>query len=117
LSHASRSEFAGIQQHGVRTVPYAFEKDTVIDPAKGEIDACAVSPATIAYYILIHPDAGLRYVHAYDFEPELRWNLAIGLRRSDDQLLDAVNAALDMLIADGTLSRIYGHYGVDYRRP
>ena len=30
---------------------------------------------------------------------------------------NAVNAALDGLIADGTLERIYARYGVDYRRP
>jgi polar amino acid transport system substrate-binding protein len=101
----------------LRTVPYAFESDMVIDLAKGELDACAVSPASIAFYIHTHPDSGLRYVHAYDAEPELHWNLAVGLRRSDDALLAAVNSALEKLIQDGTLARIYAHYGVDYRRP
>jgi polar amino acid transport system substrate-binding protein len=106
-----------LDQRGLRTVPYAFESDMVSDLAKGELDACAVSPASIAYYIYTHPDSGLRYVHAYDAEPELRWNLAVGLRRSDDALLDTVNSALDKLIHDGTLARIYAHYGVDYRQP
>ena len=106
-----------LNQRGMRTVPYAFESDMVIDLAKGELDACAVSPASVAYYIHTHPDSGLRYVHAYDAEPELRWNLSIGLRRSDDALLDAVNSALDNLIHDGTLARIYAYYGVDYRQP
>jgi polar amino acid transport system substrate-binding protein len=106
-----------LNQRGLRTVPYAFESDMVIDLAKGELDACAVSPASIAYYIHAHPDSGLRYVHAYDAEPELRWNLAVGLRRSDDALLDAVNSALGKLIHDGTLAQIYRHYGVDYRQP
>ena len=104
-------------KRGIRTVPYSFETDMVEDLAKGSIDACAVSPATIAYYIHAHPEAHLAYVHAYDNEPELRWNLAVGLRRSDDALVDAVNAALDRLIADGTVERIYARYGVDYRRP
>jgi polar amino acid transport system substrate-binding protein len=102
---------------GVRTVPYAFESEMVDDLAKGELDACAVSPASIAYFIYRHPDAGLRYVHAYDTEPELQWDLAVGLRRSDDALQDAVNVALDKLIGDGTLARIYAQYGVQYRRP
>ena len=43
--------------------------------------------------------------------------LAVGLRRSDDALQDAVNVALDKLIGDGTLARIYAQYGVQYRRP
>jgi polar amino acid transport system substrate-binding protein len=106
-----------LDQRGLRTVPYVFEADMVDDLAQGKLDACAVSPASIAYYVHAHPEAGLRYVHAYDAEPELRWNLAVGLRRSDDRLLDAVNAALDKLIDDGTFARIYARYGVDYRRP
>ena len=104
-------------KRGLHTVPYAFESEMVEDLAKGTLDAGAVSPASIAWYIRVHPDAGLRYVHAYDSEPELRWALAVGLRRSDDALVTAVNAALDGLIADGTLERIYARYGVDYRRP
>jgi polar amino acid transport system substrate-binding protein len=106
-----------LNQRGLRTVPYAFESDMLVDLATGELDACAVSPASIAYYIHTHAGSGLRYVHAYDAEPELRWNLAVGLRRSDDALLDAVNSALDRLIQDGTLARIYAHYGVDYQQP
>ena len=106
-----------LNQRGLYTVPYAFESDMVADLAKGELDACAVSPATIAYYIRRHPDAGLRYVHAYDAEPELRWNLAVALRRSDDALVEAVDKALHSMSSDGTLERIYAGYGVAYRRP
>lgn len=104
-------------RRGVRTVPYSFESDMVDDLARGEIDAAAVSPATIAWYIHAHPEGHLAYVHAYDTEPELAWNLAIGLRRSDEALVDAVNVALDRLIADGTIERIYTRYGVPYRKP
>jgi polar amino acid transport system substrate-binding protein len=104
-------------QRGVRTVPYAFEQDMVTDLAKDELDGCAVSVASIAYYIHAHPGTRLRYVHAYDTEPELRWNLAVGMRRSDDALVNAVNRALDRLIEDGTLARIYANYGVAYRQP
>ena len=106
-----------LNEQGLRTVPYAFEADMVEDLAKGELDACAVSPATIAYYIHTHPNAGLRYLNAYDSEPELRWNLAIGVRRSDDALIAELNRALAQLMRDGTLARIYAGYGVEYRQP
>jgi polar amino acid transport system substrate-binding protein len=106
-----------LNQRGLYTVPYAFENDMVADLAKGELDACAVSPATIAYYIRRHPEAGLRYVHAYEGEPELRWNLAVALRRSDEPLVEAVDKALRQMSGDGTLARIYASYGVEYRRP
>lgn len=113
------SSLAGmlLNQRGASTVPYAFESDMVADLAKGELEACAVSPASVAYYIRSHPDARLRYVHAYDDEPELRWNLAVALRRSDDALVEAVDRALERLARDGSLARIYGSYGVEYRQP
>jgi polar amino acid transport system substrate-binding protein len=106
-----------LNQRGANTVPYAFESDMVEDLAKGDIEACAVSPASIAYYIRAHPEARLRYVHAYDSEPGLRWNLAVGLRRSDEALVEAVDRALERLMRDGSLARIYGNYGVEYRQP
>jgi ABC-type amino acid transport substrate-binding protein len=106
-----------LNKRGANTVPYSFESDMVADLAKGELDACAVSPASIAYYIQSHPDARLRYVHAYDDEPELRWNLAVALRRSDDGLVGAVDRALERMTRDGSLERIYAKYGVEYRQP
>jgi len=106
-----------LNERGLATVPYAFETEMVEDLAKGDLDACAVSPATIAYYIRRHPESGLRYVHAYDSEPELRWNLAVGLRRSDDALVAEVDRALAQLTRDGTLARIYSGYGVEFRAP
>ena len=106
-----------LNQQGLYTVPYAFESDMVADVANGTIAGCAVSPASIAYYIRSHPGTPLHYVHAYDGEPDLRWDLAVGLRRSDAALVEAVNEALSRFIGDGTLAAIYGRYGVDYRQP
>lgn len=104
-------------KRGLSIVPYAFEDEMVNDLAKGDLQAAACSPAPVAYYRIMHPEAGLSFVHAYDDEPELRWNLAIGMRRADDPLADAVNQALDQLIADGAIKAIYAKYGVEYRHP
>lgn len=106
-----------LNQRGLYTVPYSFESDMIADLAAGELAAAAVSPAAIAYYIRMHPDSGLRYAHAYDSEPELAWPVAVGLRRSDDALVDAVNVALERMVAAGTLAQVYAKYGVDYRSP
>jgi polar amino acid transport system substrate-binding protein len=104
-------------KRGLSIVPYAFEDEMVNDLAKGDLQAAASSPASVAYYRHKHPEAGLSFVNAYDDEPELRWNLAIGMRRADDPLVDAVNQALDQLIADGTIKVIYAKYGVEHRQP
>ena len=99
------------------TSPYAFQSDMVEDLQKGELYGAAVSAATLSYYIFQHPDSGLRLVNAFDGEPGLTWEVAVGLRKSDAALVDAVNAILEKLIANGTLTRIYAKYGVEHRLP
>jgi hypothetical protein len=44
-------------------------------------------------------------------------SVAAGLRRTDEAMIDAINAALDRMIASGTLAQFYAKYGVDYRQP
>jgi ABC-type amino acid transport substrate-binding protein len=100
-----------------RMVPFAFEDEMLEAVAKGEVDAAAVSPASIGYYNLNNPGRKVALVHAEDSEPELKWVVAVGMRRADAPLVDAVNAAVAALVADGTIAGIYGRYGVDYRRP
>jgi ABC-type amino acid transport substrate-binding protein len=102
---------------GLSQSPYAFEQEMLDDLAKGELYGAAASPATIAYYIRQHPDAGLRVVHAYDSEPQLAWNVSVGMRKADQALVDAVNQVVDRLLADGTITAIYGRYGVEHRAP
>jgi polar amino acid transport system substrate-binding protein len=97
--------------------PYAFQSDMVEDLQKGELYGAAISTPTMSYYIFQHPDSGLRLVNAFDGEPQLTWEVAVGLRKSDAALVDAVNEILEKLIADGTLTRIYAKYGVEHRVP
>jgi len=102
---------------GLSQSPYAFEQDMLDDLATGELYGAAASPATIAYYIRQHPQAGMRLVHAYDGEPQLAWKVSVGMRKSDQALVDAINQVLDRMLADGTISAIYAHYGVEHRAP
>ena len=102
---------------GKTTSPYAFQSDMVEDLAKGELYAAAVSMATMSYHIFQHPEMGLRLVNAFDSEPQLTWEVSVGLRKSDQALVDAVNEVLDRMLADGSLTRIYAKYGIEHRRP
>ena len=113
------SSYAGmvLGKAGKSISPYAFQTDMVEDLQKGELYGAAVSAATLSYYILQHPDSGLRLVNAFDGVPQLTWEVAVGLRKSDAALVDAVNEILEKLIADGTLTRIYAKYGVEHRLP
>ena len=48
---------------------------------------------------------------------ELRWEVAVGMRKADDALVAAVNTALTHMLADGTVRRIYARYGIDQGLP
>jgi ABC-type amino acid transport substrate-binding protein len=104
-------------QHKIDTIPFAFEDEMVEALGKGELDVAALSPATIGFYNLMHPDTTVTATMAFASVPELNWSVAVGMRKADDALIDTVNAALDKLIQDGTVGAIYARYGVEHRLP
>lgn len=105
-----------VSRSGAAMVPFGFEDDLVQGVVDGELTAGAVSPATAGYHNLRHPQQALSIVLPDD-EPALRWNVAVGVRRADEPLLDAVNDAVTALLADGTIAAIYARYGIEHRRP
>jgi polar amino acid transport system substrate-binding protein len=102
---------------GKSTSPYAFQAEMMEDLEKGELYAIAVSSAMMSYYIHTHPGTGLKLAYAFDGEPDLHWQVSVGLRKSDKALVETINAVLDQLIADGTLAAIYQRYGIELRVP
>jgi polar amino acid transport system substrate-binding protein len=106
-----------LDQRGAHAIPYGFESDILKALASGEIDAAAVTPLSAGYYNLEHPAAPLRLISAYDAVPELGWDLAVGMRRSDQPLRDAVDDAVRTMLNDGTFDRIYASYGIEHRTP
>ncbi len=106
-----------LQKRGWMTSPYAFEDDLIEDLEKNEIAGGAISLNKIQWYLKQNPSSPIRFVHAYDGEEDMSWTLAVGLRRADQAMVDTVNQALDRLMADGTIERIYAKYGIAWRRP
>ena len=104
-------------QKGLPTIPFTFEDDMIEAVGKGELDAALATPASIGYYNLLHKDAPVKLVRAYENEPEFRWEIAVGMRKSDDALVAAINQAIDHLLADGTVNRIYASYGIEPAPP
>ncbi len=102
---------------GKTTSPYAFQTDMIEELVWGEIYGAVASAATMSDYIFQHQDSGLKLVNAFDSEPQLNWEAAVGLRMSDQALVDAINAILETMIMDGSLADIYAKYGVAYRQP
>ena len=126
-SELERGQKVGVKVNSVASVvlgragktisPRAFLADLIEDLENGKLYAIAASSANMSYYILQHPESGLTLSYAFDNEPDLRWEISVGLRKSDQALVDKVNVVVDRLLADGTISRIYGRYGIEHRMP
>jgi polar amino acid transport system substrate-binding protein len=106
-----------LSQRHVPTSTFGFEVDSLDALASHEIDAAAVTPTVASYYNLTHPDKAVRILGLDDSEPNLSWNVAVGMVRPDDSLKDAVDHAMERLSADGTVERIYHRYGVTLQKP
>ena len=106
-----------ISQRHVPTSTFGFEVDSLEALVNHEIDAAAVTPTIAAYFNLTHPDSAIRILGLDESEANLNWNVAVGMVRPDERLRDAIEGALERLRADGTVDRIYGHYGVVLQSP
>jgi polar amino acid transport system substrate-binding protein len=104
-------------QRHVPTSTFGFEVDSLEALANHEIDAAAVTPAAASYFNLTHPDRAVRILDLDESEPNLSWNVAVGMIRPDDGLRNAVDQAVERLRADGTVDRIYRRYGVALQMP
>ena len=106
-----------LDKGGTTTSPFMFEDEIVAALAGREIEAAAVTPATVGWFNLQHADNPLRLIPAFESDPDFNWNIAAGLFRPDDKLRARVDAAIGALLADGTIARIYARYGIELRPP
>lgn len=102
---------------GAATSPFVFEDEIVAALVNREIEAAAVTPMTVGWFNLKHADRPLRLIPAFDNDQDLNWNIAAGLLRPDDKLRERVDAAIEALLADGAIARIYARYGIELRPP
>jgi polar amino acid transport system substrate-binding protein len=83
---------------------------------KGQAAAGLVSDTYAGWYLKLQPGT-IKISETYVPERDFRWNVAVALRNADTPLVDAVNRALDTLIADQTIPKIFERYGITYRPP
>ena len=106
-----------LTKRGLTTTPAFTEEELVEMVLTGQAAAGAVSMPYAGWYLKEHPNAPLKIAEGYMPEPELRWNIAVGVRNADQALLDAVNRVLDDLRRDGTIQATFARYGVPYYQP
>ena len=106
-----------LSKRGVATTPFVFEDEMIDAVANREIEAAAVTPAAVGWFNTNHPDARIRRIAGFDEDPDLNWNVAVGMVKPDEKLKQRVDAALEAMLADGTIARIYARYGVELQPP
>jgi polar amino acid transport system substrate-binding protein len=77
----------------------------------GDIDY-AYLWANAGWTLHTSPDFALEFAAYY--VPEDHWNIAVALRQGDDELKKHVDAAIEKLVKDGTVSRSLARYHVPY---
>jgi polar amino acid transport system substrate-binding protein len=96
---------------------FGLEDDALDALSNHEIDAATVTPARAGYYNLMHPDKAVRVLGLDESEPDMSWNVGVGMMRPDERLRNAINEALDNLRSAGRIEAIYGRYGITLLSP
>jgi len=80
-------------------------------------DVALLWAPTAGWWIKLHPESGLKLVEGYTPEPEMRWNIAIAVRKEDRDLKEAINQIIDRLVKSGQVREILAKYGVPFYAP
>ena len=54
---------------------------------------------------------------AFEDDANLNWNVAVGMVSPDEKLQQDVDAAVQAVLADGTLAKIYARYDIELQPP
>jgi ABC-type amino acid transport substrate-binding protein len=106
-----------LETHGIGITAYRDQAEIIEAVAKGEVAAGMVTDPYLGWFLKEHPQAAVKVADGYVRDPELQWNVAVRLIGADPSLRDAVNQALEGLLADQTIQNILAKYGLTYVPP
>jgi polar amino acid transport system substrate-binding protein len=106
-----------LQTRGVPVAPYASQLEIIEAVASGEAAAGMVTEPYLGWFLKSHPDQPVKVADGYVRDPELQWNVAVRLLNAEPTLRDAVDRALEGLLADRTIPGIFAKYNVTYVPP
>ncbi|HEV3122544.1 MAG TPA: transporter substrate-binding domain-containing protein [Isosphaeraceae bacterium] len=103
-----------LRQRGYLRLLFRNQLATLTALDQGDIDF-AYLWANVGWMLHTSPEFNLELLRGY--VPEDHWNIAIGMRKGDQELKRHVDAALEALIKNGTVTRALAHYHVPYFPP
>jgi polar amino acid transport system substrate-binding protein len=105
-----------LEQIGSHLVVYGNQHEVLDAVARGEVEAGAVWLSDVERLLQGRTLA----INALDDaapDRQLRWNMAIGVRRADADLRTSVNRVVGDLLAEGRIKAIFDRYGLPFFRP
>jgi polar amino acid transport system substrate-binding protein len=106
-----------LQTHGIGITAYRDQTEIIEAVVNGEVAAGMVTDPYLGWFLKEHPQAAVKVADGYVRDLELQWNIAVRLLGADPTLRDAVNEALEGLLANGTIQGILTKYGLTYLPP
>ena len=105
-----------IEKNGVLTSPFVDAEQMIQAVLAGAVSGGVVPREDAAWYLKQHPGS-LAFFEIFKIDPDFRWNLGMGMRKADQNLIEKLNATLAQMQVDGTLVGILNQYGIDYLPP
>lgn len=96
---------------------YRFIPEILEAMQKGEVEVGLVWTPMAGSILKEHPESKARLVGNYVPEPTLRWNLAIAVRKENQDLKEALSQVLTELLTSGQIKQILDKYGVPFYPP
>ena len=96
---------------------YRNQMETIEAIQKGEVDAGLLWAPLFGWIKRTHPELAVTMADGYVPEPALRRNIAIGLRKEDEDLRAALDRAIGDLLAGGAVPEVLARYGVRFYPP
>jgi polar amino acid transport system substrate-binding protein len=94
---------------------YTSVPDAMQAVSDGQIGAAVVGSLTAAYEQHLGRFSNLRIVKSY--QSLITGPDALGVRKTDGELLKKINTSLDKLKTNGTMKSIFAKYGIDWTPP
>ena len=104
-------------QAGYSCRPFASSHDALQAVNNGDMEVALVPAMDIDWYLKNSPDTKVKPVDGYVSDPSLLWNVAIGVRKNDYDLREALNVVLSEMAAEERVPKLMSEYGVAYTPP
>jgi ABC-type amino acid transport substrate-binding protein len=103
--------------HGYQRVLYLHNREIIRAMVQGELEAALVWAPALATARREFPNNQLRVPSGYIPEPGLRWNIAIAVSRSETEMKQFLDNAIEELLTNGEVKRIVESYGLPFFPP